>query len=299
MKTKTTLLSILVMMFALCVCIAQTNSPLDLPGSGLGSTEGGTGLILVLIPLFVPILVRLIATGISKLPTWTFPILAAGLGAATDFVASLIMPSAGASPVFAALMGSAGVGLREIKDQVQQRITEGPKPNEPSVKSKSPSLVTSILLVGGLGGMLLSAPLVLTGCGSLKPVPVAEGHDAVVVNAERVQKSSLDIYEQTINWELAHRATLPASISRAVDKYRAEFLPAWKKSRVALQAYKDRTGPDASTVARVTAALSVAQSSLLSLMLSGASDAEVAQANSAINSLITSIGSLIITPTPP
>jgi len=146
---------------------------------------------------------------------------------------------------------------------------------------------------------LLVTPVLFTGCAGLKPVPVAEGEDPIVVNAERIQSSSLSIYEQVIKWEFANRAVLPAEVSRAVDKFRKEFPPAWKQSRSALVQYKAGTGPDATTVTRVTAALSIVQSSLLSLMLTGSS-AEIAQANNSLNSLIRSIGLLFDKPpTPP
>lgn len=153
------------------------------------------------------------------------------------------------------------------------------------MKSK---LISSIILATVL---TLSLPVV-TGCNNLKPVPVAEGHDAVVVNAERIQISSLAIYEQTTKWEYAHRAALPSGVSRAVDKFRAEFPSAWKQSREALALYKRGTGPDATAMDKVTTALSIAQSSLLSLMVTG-SDADILQARNAMTSLLQSVNTLL------
>lgn len=190
----------------------------------------------------------------------------------------------GASPVLSALLGSAGVGLREIQDQVRSHVSGGTK--------AAAGKVTSFLVLVGLGTTLVSAPVALTGCGGLKPAPIAEGQDSVVVNAERIQRSSLDVYEQVTKWEYANRATLSANVSRAVDRYRKEFPPAWKLSRSALADYKAKRGPDADTVAKLTAALSAAQSALLSLQLGG-TDNEVVQANNAITSLINSIRTLL------
>ncbi len=138
---------------------------------------------------------------------------------------------------------------------------------------------------------LLALPATFTGC-ALKPVPVAEGHDAVVVNAQRIQKSSLAIYEQVTNWELNNRATLPAEVSRTVDKYRAEFPKAWRLSRQALADYQAHRGPDATAVSRITAGLSAVQTALLSLQ-GGHSGNEIVQANNAITSLVNSLNLLL------
>ena len=137
----------------------------------------------------------------------------------------------------------------------------------------------------------------LTGCNGLKPAPVAAGEDSVIVNAERIQNSSLDIYEQVTEWEFENRATLPVGVSRAVDKYRAEFKPAWKTSRVILEDYKAKRGPDATAVAKVTAALSAAQSALLNLKL-GQTEGDILQANNSITQLINSVRILFSTPAP-
>lgn len=121
--------------------------------------------------------------------------------------------------------------------------------------------------------LLLCATLAFGGTGcknffnpqALKPVPVAAGQDAVVVNAERVQETSLFAYHRMIEWELANRAVLPASVSRAVDQARMEFLPNWKASRVALEDYKKVRGDNLDSINRLTAALSVAQGNFLKL----------------------------------
>jgi hypothetical protein len=129
---------------------------------------------------------------------------------------------------------------------------------------------------GGVGlwcgiGLLGLMGLMFSGCAwfhpeDIKPVPVAAGQDAVVVNAERIQASSLEIYKQTTEWELHNRRVLPAEVSRAVDKVRAEFKPAWLESRLILEDYKAALGTnDASRVTELTAALSAAQSSMLRL----------------------------------
>lgn len=140
--------------------------------------------------------------------------------------------------------------------------------------------------------IMLTAPVILTGCGSLKPVPVAAGNDPVVVYAERAQRSSLEIYKQITEWEFANRTTLPADVSRAIDQVRREFKPAWEESRRALALYKQQVpGVDATTLERITGALLVFQATLLRLKQDHNPN-EVAQVGNALSSLITSIRTL-------
>lgn len=141
-----------------------------------------------------------------------------------------------------------------------------------------------------------------TGCAFFKDsiVPVAEGQDAVIVNAERAQRSSLDIYEMTVTWEYNNRAVLPAEVSRAVDAFRKEFPPVWRQSRDALKEYKVRRGPSATDMERITAALLITQERLLALQRE-ADPNQATQAMSSLRQLLESIRVLTgrsVTPTP-
>jgi len=107
------------------------------------------------------------------------------------------------------------------------------------------------------------ALLLLAGC--FTPAPVAPGQDAVVVNAERVQETSLEYFHQLDEWELANRSVLPAEVSRVVDKVRDDFPTLWNESRIALNAYKEKRGVSLEAMNRVTSALSAAQASMLRL----------------------------------
>lgn len=134
----------------------------------------------------------------------------------------------------------------------------------------------------------------LTGCAwfqpeKLKPVAVAEGHDPYLVNAERIHKSSLGVYRILTEWELAQRANLPASVSRAVDKVRAEFKPAWVEADTILQDYRDKRGISTNDLERVTAALAAAQSSMLRLK---ADQTQVTTIFSSITDLTSAVGAL-------
>ncbi len=88
-------------------------------------------LLLTLIPLAVPMLVALAKSGISKLPTWSLPILAAGLGELLNFLLGLAgQPNT--TVLNGVLLGAAGVGVREIVDQVKSKVVTSPTPTPPN-----------------------------------------------------------------------------------------------------------------------------------------------------------------------
>lgn len=85
-----------------------------------------TTLVLTLIPVVVPLLVYLTKRVVPKMPRWTLPILATGLGVALD-VANGYVTGGKVDPVVGALLGASGVGVREVIDQVKSRIKNGPE----------------------------------------------------------------------------------------------------------------------------------------------------------------------------
>ena len=73
--------------------------------------------IQLLIPVIVPLVIAGLQLGITRLPGWLLPILAPILGGVID--AGLAWATGQtANPLFGAILGSAGVGLRELKDQL-------------------------------------------------------------------------------------------------------------------------------------------------------------------------------------
>ena len=132
--------------------------------------------------------------------------------------------------------------------------------------------------------------LLSPGCYRLQPAPIAEGSDPVVVNAERAQRSSLDVFRIVTAWEYRNRLVLPPEVSRAIDTYRQEFPAAWNESRIALKQYKSIAGANPSALNSITAALLTAQTSLLKLKQT-ASTNEVTQVQNALSLLIDSIRS--------
>jgi hypothetical protein len=113
-------------------------------------------------------------------------------------------------------------------------------------------------------GLLAGGSVGCVNLARLKPVAVAEGQDAYLVNAERVHVTSLEAYISVTNWELNNRESLPVEVSRAVDKVRSEFKPAWNEADKILEDYRtNRMG--ISDLERLTAALQAAQDSMLRL----------------------------------
>lgn len=147
-----------------------------------------------------------------------------------------------------------------------------------------------LLLVGLVSFGLMFG---MTGCAwfhpqDIKPVAVAPGQDAALVNAERVHASALAVYREVITWETANRALLPVEVSRAVDKSRREFPKAWKEASQVLKDYRANRG-DPTDVNRIAAAFAATQASLLRLKVDGATGNELL---TTLNQLAESIATL-------
>lgn len=102
----------------MCVTVlAQTNS---VPSPSVPGITGDGSLLLAIIPLVVPILVEIAKRGISVLPSWSLPIIAAALGELINFISGRLGgPSTTA--LNGVILGAAGTGLREILDQLNQK----------------------------------------------------------------------------------------------------------------------------------------------------------------------------------
>lgn len=93
--------------------------------------------LVMIIPVVVPILIAGLKKWIPNIPSWILPVLAPLLGALAD----LIMQAAGVQTggaVKGALLGSAGVGLRELQNQVAQAMPK-PPPTPPAVVPPPPT----------------------------------------------------------------------------------------------------------------------------------------------------------------
>lgn len=100
-----------------------------------------------LIAVIVPIVLYLLKKLIPALPPALLPILAAALGPAFDYAIAALagLPASGATAV---LYGLAGVGLRELQDQLRKSVL----PVEP------PKGTLGVLL------LVLLVPMLLVGC---------------------------------------------------------------------------------------------------------------------------------------
>jgi hypothetical protein len=97
---------------------AQTNDPVATTTTAAGVTTNWPLLLTpILVPVFIAGIKLLLAQFGSKLPKVWIPIAAPILGALVDL---LITHTWGAGTVMAAIAGSAGVGLREIVDQLKK-----------------------------------------------------------------------------------------------------------------------------------------------------------------------------------
>jgi hypothetical protein len=167
-------------------------------------------------------------------------------------------------------------------------LQKSPVPEESNTDIIVKPTVLPLLLLTGLLAFGLS------GCAwlhpqDLKPVPVAAGQDSVVVNAERIQETSLFAYKELIEWEFQNRAFLAADVSRAVDNVRKEFPTQWRLSRKILSDYKAARGGDISDLNRINAALSAAQTAMLAFP---GDNSDVPALFAAITSLSQSISTL-------
>ncbi len=78
-----------------------------------------------IVTVLIPVLVPMIVSQLKKLPmpTWVIPIMSMILGAATEVTAQLAggAPITASMPVDGGVLGLAGVGIREVFDQIRKR----------------------------------------------------------------------------------------------------------------------------------------------------------------------------------
>lgn len=129
-------------------------------------------------------------------------------------------------------------------------------------KPKPPGMTLWLLLFAAAFALMVAGCSTFSNPTDFKPAAVAVGQDAVVVNAERIQETSLFAFQQLDEWEFANRAVLPKEVSRTVDQVRREFPENWQLSRMALDDYKAKRGP-VTMVNQLTAALSAAQTAMM------------------------------------
>lgn len=133
----------------------QTNAVEATPALSLGATNAGPVVhppetimpqgnpLTLLIVLGVPALIALLKMEIPKLPGWSLPIIAPLMGALADYLIHLA-GGPGAGAVLGAALGSAGVGIREIYSQLQQKAADVKAARSVDVKATAPVVVAPV-----------------------------------------------------------------------------------------------------------------------------------------------------------
>ena len=92
------------------------------------SQTTAVALAMLIIPLLVPLIVALAKFFMPKIPKVYLPIIAVVLGSVIDWISSKL-GGPGVGPILGALLGAAGIGAREILDQLKQAKTASTPPN--------------------------------------------------------------------------------------------------------------------------------------------------------------------------
>lgn len=93
------------------------------------------------------------------------------------------------------------------------------------------------LLAAGILCLCLAPIAVITpGCALFGTV--AEGHDKLIVNAERTAKLSFAMVDGFLEYEEANRPIVPPQMTRTADELRTQFPPAYTAFRNATKLYK-------------------------------------------------------------
>lgn len=126
MKTNTL---VLVCLTALTITtLGQTNAPVPIPGATDAVPD--VALSKLLLAVIVPVVVMLGKT-LVKLPKASIPVIAIALGAAADYIGALLGAWQG-SWIVGAVLGSAGVGLRQVGHELSNLYSGTASPNNPS-----------------------------------------------------------------------------------------------------------------------------------------------------------------------
>lgn len=128
----------------------------------------------MLLPLVVPLLLGLLKSAIPNIPDHYLPLLAPLLGALGDYLLQLA-GGGGVGPLYGALLGSAGVGVREAVDQMKKRGT--------SAGAGTVLLLLGLGLVAADGGGCVRAPDQAAASGSGAAIAGAPSANVLDTNA--------------------------------------------------------------------------------------------------------------------
>lgn len=189
-------LGCLPVLFAFTV-YGQTN---DVPGTPAVTTPAAVSIFEAFIPFLTPIVIAMVKLLLPRIPKPIIPWIAPLLGAAASWIANLSGFTQG-NVLLGAVLGAAGVGVREAVDQLRKQWTASTN--------------------NATNWLLLLAPLVLLGCRSLDPNGIYAG-DKILYTAERTTRGAYDTLNAFVSWELENRAALAdrPEITQAADAIR-------------------------------------------------------------------------------
>lgn len=170
------------------------------------TSPASNSLLLALIPVIVPLIIALGKWALPKVPVWILPILAPALGALVDFLAAWAT-GATASPALGAILGSAGVGVRELLDQVKGRLQGNPT-------------LPLILLTFALPAATLT--LGVTGCAWLKNTPAETVAYFSFKDSWALSKTAYDKWSERVVMGKVTQEKSDA-VDVAWNKYRSAF----------------------------------------------------------------------------
>jgi len=95
------------------------------PGAPLPPPNDLAALYLGLVTAIVPLVLAGVRSAAARIPSWVLPVAAPFLGAALDVGLHYSGVYSSSQPLAAAFFGMAGVGLREIVDQLKKSVPPG------------------------------------------------------------------------------------------------------------------------------------------------------------------------------
>lgn len=192
-----------------------TNAPAPGTIAAAAQPDIWTALAMIIIPFVTPVIVLLGKKILPAMPPWFLPILAPGIGALLAWI-STVAGGPHVNPMIALILGSAGVGFRELKDQVGWRMANGPA-------------AVSMIAIFASVSLALG---VLCGCAG-GPVQVKPGSDAITVTAEWTAENGANAFNEFFLFERTHDA------GKAVHEFAESLRSTPTKAGIAAQSLID------------------------------------------------------------
>lgn len=225
---KKLLLLLLVLPFMSCLAFAQ-----DVPPVADVVTPAAQSPLLLIIAALSPLVIQMVKLIVPTLPKWSLPIAAPLLGMLADYIGSLISGGT-ATPLVGAALGLAGVGVRELIDQVGGRLVNG---------KATTLLLVAILSLGAMTGCVTGERLESGGAYAQTQTSRAIPQLFTLDASFDMAYSALDV---TFKYERNNRLTLwnlSPNIKHNLDKLRVEASRVKKDYAIARKSYLSNPTP--------------------------------------------------------